>query len=112
MRKLFLTIYWRKGAIPDEEACFKRKQGITDITPTKQQLVWFRYSANDYTVSNSVIIRVTGIAGTQWKSRLCTDQVPTAPPAPQPQPTYITITSVTTLSIVGNVKNSSGRLYY
>jgi hypothetical protein len=55
------------------EACFKRKRKLL-ISPTKQQLVWFRYSANDYTVSNSVIIRVTGIAGTQWKSRLCTDQ--------------------------------------
>jgi hypothetical protein len=90
---------------------FQTEAEITDI-PTKQQLVWFRYSANDYTVSNSVIIRVTGMREPNGKIKIVYRPVPTAPPAPQPQPTYITITSVTTLSIVGNVKNSSGGLYH
>ncbi|MGZ9736538.1 Ig-like domain-containing protein [Flavobacterium sp. GNP002] len=66
-----------KGAIPTREAVFLAETGITDVTRTKQQLIWFVYTAADYKVATSVIVRVTGIQGTAWDLiRLCTNQTP------------------------------------
>lgn len=66
-----------KGTIPTRDAVFLSETGITDVTRTKQQLIWFIYTATDYNVANSVIVRVTGIDGTAWDlMRLCTTQTP------------------------------------
>lgn len=66
-----------KGTIPNRDSVFLSETGITDITRTKQQLVWFVYSDIDYIASNSVVVRVTGPSGTAWDLiRLCTTQTP------------------------------------
>lgn len=66
-----------KGAVPTRDAVFLSETGITDVTRTKQQLIWFVYTAADYDDANSVIVRVTGPDGTSWSLiRLCTDQDP------------------------------------
>lgn len=66
-----------KGTVPTRDSDFLTDTGITDVTRTKQQLIWFVYTSTDYGVSNSVIVRVTGPAGTGWNlQRLCTDQDP------------------------------------
>lgn len=66
-----------KGAVPTRDSDFLTDTGITDVTRTKQQLIWFVYTSADYTTNNSVIVRVTGINGTGWDlQRLCTDQDP------------------------------------
>ena len=67
-----------KGTIPTRDSDFLTDTGITDITRTKQQLIWFVYTSTDYGVSDSVIIRVTGpTPSTGWSlTRLCTDQDP------------------------------------
>ena len=66
-----------KGAIPTRDSAFLTDTGITDVTRTNQQLVWFVYTAANYTAASSVIIRVTGPTGTAWSFiRLCTDQDP------------------------------------
>ena len=66
-----------KGAVPTRDSDFLTDTGITDVTRTKQQLIWFVYTSTDYGVSNSVIVRVTGPTGTGWNlQRLCTDQDP------------------------------------
>ena len=37
-----------------------------------QQLIWWVYSASDFSISNNVIIRITGSSGTAWDvKRLC-----------------------------------------
>lgn len=67
-----------KGTIPTRDAEFLAETGITDVTRTKQQLIWFVYTSSDYTAGNTVIVRVTGPTGTAWDLiRLCTDQTPT-----------------------------------
>ena len=39
---------------------------------TYQQLIWWVYSASDFSISNNVIIRITGPSGTAWDiKRLC-----------------------------------------
>jgi len=69
-----------KGAAPDRRAVFTSETGITDIVATRQQLVWFVYTASDYSTANTVVVRVTGISGTGWDlQRLCTNQSPKAP---------------------------------
>ena len=66
-----------KGTIPTRDSKFLTDTGITDVTRTKQQLIWFVYTSTDYRVSNSVIVRVTGFSGTAWDLlRLCTNQNP------------------------------------
>jgi len=66
-----------KGIIPNRDAVFLSETGITDVTRTKQQLIWFVYTSTDYSISNSVLVRITGPAGTAWDLiRLCTDQDP------------------------------------
>ena len=66
-----------KGAIPTRDSAFLTDTGITDVTRTKQQLIWFVYTSTDYTTNNSVIVRVTGPGGTAWSLiRLCTKQDP------------------------------------
>ena len=66
-----------KGAVPTRDSAFLTDTGITDVTRTKQQLIWFVYTSTDYTTNNSVIVRVTGPAGTAWSlTRLCTNQDP------------------------------------
>ena len=66
-----------KGAIPTRDSAFLTDTGITDVTRTEQQLVWFVYTAANYTAASSVVIRVTGETGTAWSFiRLCTDQDP------------------------------------
>ena len=66
-----------KGAIPTRDSAFLTDTGITDVTRTNQQLVWFVYTAANYTAASSVVIRVTGVTGTYWSFiRLCTDQDP------------------------------------
>ena len=66
-----------KGAIPTRDSVFLANTEITDVTRTGQQLVWFVYTAANYTAASSVVIRVTGSTGTGWSFiRLCTDQDP------------------------------------
>ena len=66
-----------KGAVPTRDSAFLTDTGITDVTRTNQQLVWFVYTAANYTAASSVVIRVTGPTGTGWSFiRLCTDQDP------------------------------------
>ena len=37
-----------------------------------QQLIWWVYSASDFSIGNQVIIRITGPSGTAWDvKRLC-----------------------------------------
>ena len=65
------------SAIPTRDSAFLTDTGITDVTRTEQQLVWFVYTAANYTAASSVVIRVTGATGTSWSFiRLCTDQDP------------------------------------
>nr|WP_315173585.1 Ig-like domain-containing protein [uncultured Flavobacterium sp.] len=66
-----------KGTVPTRDSVFLSETGITDVTRTKQQLIWFVYTAADYNTTNSVIVRVTGPSGTGWDLiRLCTNQTP------------------------------------
>ena len=66
-----------KGAVPTRDSEFSSGTGITDVTRTKQQLIWWVYTQTDYELLNNVIVRVTGISGTAWNlQRLCTDQTP------------------------------------
>lgn len=55
-----------KGTIPGRDSEFVADTGITTITRTRQQLVWWVYDANDYTTNSNVIVRVTGPSGTAW----------------------------------------------
>lgn len=78
-----------KGTIPNRDSTFLSETSITDITRTKQQLIWFVYTASDYNIANSVIIRITGPSGTRWDLvRLCTNQTPTGVTDPEPTPVY------------------------
>lgn len=66
-----------KGDPPTRDAVFLSETGITDVTRNGQQLIWFVYTAADYNIATSVIVRVTGIYGTAWSLiRLCTNQTP------------------------------------
>lgn len=66
-----------KGSVPTRDSDFLTDTGITDITRTKQQLIWFVYTASDYSTESSVVVRVVGPTGTAWSLiRLCTNQDP------------------------------------
>lgn len=76
-----------KGTVPSRRATFITETGITDLTFTKQQVIWWVYTTADYDNNQSAVIRVTGFVGTAWSfKRLCTSQVPKqkviAPPTP------------------------------
>lgn len=62
-----------KGAISTRQVTFTTETGSSIlIDPTYQQLVWFNYTPSDYLISSTVVIRVTGPAGTAWElKRLC-----------------------------------------
>ena len=67
----------RKGTIPNRHATFASETGITDVTFTKQQVIWWVYTPSDYVSNPTVMVRITGIEGTEWNlQRLCTDQDP------------------------------------
>jgi hypothetical protein len=69
-----------KGVFSTRDSIFLSETGITDVARSKQQLIWFVYTAADYNVANTVIVRVTGPAGTGWDlMRLCTNQTPIPP---------------------------------
>ncbi len=66
-----------KGVIPTRDAVFLSETGITDVSRTKQQLIWWVYTASDFEASSEVIVRITGILGTAWDlQRLCSEQTP------------------------------------
>ena len=62
-----------KGTIPSRQAEFASETGSSlVIDSTYQQLIWWVYSASDFSISNNVIIRITGPSGTGWDiKRLC-----------------------------------------
>ena len=62
-----------KGTIPSRQAEFASKTGSSLVMDsTYQQLIWWVYSASDFSISNNVIIRITGSSGTAWHiKRLC-----------------------------------------
>ena len=62
-----------KGTIPSRQAEFASKTGSSLVMDsTYQQLIWWVYSASDFSISNNVIIRITGPSGTAWHiKRLC-----------------------------------------
>ena len=62
-----------KGTIPSRQAEFASKTGSSLVMDsTYQQLIWWVYSASDFSISNNVIIRITGPSGTAWNiKRLC-----------------------------------------
>ena len=62
-----------KGTIPSRQAEFASETGSSlVIDSTYQQLIWWVYSASDFSISNNVIIRITGPSGTAWNiKRLC-----------------------------------------
>jgi hypothetical protein len=64
-----------KGTAPNRRDVFALETGITDVVATRQQLIWFVYTASDYSIANTVVVRVTGVSGTAWDlERLCTNQ--------------------------------------
>ena len=70
-----------KGVVPTRETEFILETGITDISVSKQQLVWWVYTPSDYIVSDTLTIRVTGPSGTAWEYiRRCTNEIPFTPP--------------------------------
>lgn len=62
-----------KGAIPSRQVEFTSETGSSLIMDsTYQQLIWWVYSASDFSINNQVTIRVTGPSGTAWRiKRLC-----------------------------------------
>lgn len=62
-----------KGTIPSRQAEFASETGSSLVMDsTYQQLIWWVYSASDFSISNNVIIRITGPSGTAWDiKRLC-----------------------------------------
>ena len=85
-----------KGAIPTREAAFTADTGLVYV-PTKQQLVWFTYSAGDVTTSPNAIIRITGITGTVWHfNRYCPPVTTTTTTTVEPTTTTTTTVEPTT----------------
>ncbi len=63
-----------KGTIPSRQSEFASETGSSLIMDSGyQQLIWWVYSASDFSISNSVTIRITGtLGGTVWEvKRLC-----------------------------------------
>ena len=65
-----------KGSIPTRMTQFYTDTGYSSpsypLTSGRQQRVWWKYSATDYTNSTLVNIRVTGPSGTSWGfTRVC-----------------------------------------
>ena len=62
-----------KGTIPSRQRKFASETGSSLVMDsTYQQLIWWVYSASDFSISNSVTIRITGPSGTAWDiKRLC-----------------------------------------
>ena len=62
-----------KGTIPSRQAEFASETGSSIVKDSNyQQLIWWVYSASDFSISNNVIIRITGASGTAWDiKRLC-----------------------------------------
>ena len=62
-----------KGTIPSRQSEFASETGSSLIMDsTYQQLIWWVYSASDFSINNNVIIRITGPSGTSWDiKRLC-----------------------------------------
>ena len=62
-----------KGTIPSRQAEFASETGSSLVMDSAyQQLIWWVYSASDFSISNNVIIRITGPSGTAWDiKRLC-----------------------------------------
>ena len=62
-----------KGTVPSRQAEFASETGSSLIMDSSyQQLIWWVYSASDFSISNNVIIRITGALGTAWDiKRLC-----------------------------------------
>ena len=62
-----------KGTIPSRQSKFASETGSSLIMDSGyQQLIWWVYSASDFSISNHVTIRITGASGTAWHvKRLC-----------------------------------------
>ena len=62
-----------KGTIPSRQSEFTSETGSSLIMDSGyQQLIWWVYSDSDFSISNNVIIRITGPSGTAWDvKRLC-----------------------------------------
>ena len=62
-----------KGTIPSRQSEFTSETGSSLIMDSSyQQLIWWVYSASDFSIGNQVIIRITGPSGTAWDvKRLC-----------------------------------------
>jgi hypothetical protein len=66
-----------KGTIPSRQAIFAAETGSTLLLPVgNQQLVWWKYTTDDYLINKDVVVRITGPQGTSWAvQRVC--EIPT-----------------------------------
>ncbi len=66
-----------KGTMPTRQTEFNADTGYTISNmavsgTTYQQIIWWEYTASDYTTNNLATLRITGIDGTLWKVlRVC-----------------------------------------
>lgn len=98
-----------KGSIPTRQTTFATETGSSlTIEAGYHQLVWFVYSAADYTASSTCLIRITGPAGTAWElKRLCEPTTTTTTTTIAPSTTTTTTTTVIITTLIINDTGSS-----
>ena len=90
-----------KGTIPSRQSEFTSETGSSLIMDSSyQQLIWWVYSASDFSISNSVTIRITGtLGGTVWDvKRLCETTPPISTTTTTTTSSSSTTTSTTTVA--------------
>lgn len=85
-----------KGIVPNREAAILADLGDTYIA-NGQQLVWWRYSIDDYDKAPFAILRITGSVSTLWDiTRLCAENTTTTTTTSTSSTTTTTTTAVPT----------------
>lgn len=89
-----------KGTIPSRQSEFASETGSSLIMDSSyQQLIWWVYSASDFSIGNQVIIRITGPSGTVWDvKRLCETTPPISTTTTTTTSSSSSTTSTTTTS--------------
>ena len=89
-----------KGTIPSRQSEFASETGSSLIMDSSyQQLIWWVYSASDFSIGNQVIIRITGPSGTVWDvKRLCETTPPISTTTTTTTSSSSTTTSTTTVA--------------
>ena len=89
-----------KGTIPSRQSEFASETGSSLIMDSSyQQLIWWVYSASDFSIGNQVIIRITGPSGTVWEvKRLCETTPPISTTTTTTTSSSSTTTSTTTVA--------------